>query len=301
MSSSPAPKDNSVELARIEARQAKEAREEQARKDAETRARFESALNSSYNGALDDAKQYFISRGLDPNEYIGAIQQGATSARNKVPDLAAAPGTYFDNLGATVYDQLNEGKRASLQRAINSFAGDGFATRRIASDSDDATLEAILQEQRASADKYLRNLLDRGVITNSGFTAGEADLDNQSYGARSRLTELGNQELESGRTAANNIATEARQRAANFNLGDQFDPYEYSTQLDKSFGDFFANLGNNLRAKVPTGLFSTSGLAGVAGAAQGQQNTKFNPAALAGVTDDETDDTKATNDLLSAF
>lgn len=299
MSAPAAPKDNSVQLAQIEAQQAREAREREAAEKAEARSRFESGLNSSYSGAIDDARSYFTSRGLNPDDFMAAIQRGATSARNKVPDLASAPGTYFDNLGASVWDNENTAKRSTLMRDINSFAGDGFATRRIASDSDDATLEAILQEQRVNADNYLRNLLDRGVITSAGFNAGSKDLDTQSYGARSRLTELGNQELERGRGEANNLATEARRRASNYNLGEQFDPYEYSGQLDQVFSNFFGNLGNNLRAKVPSGLFSTSGLANLAGAAQGAGNTAFNPQAVAGL-DDEDDET-ATNNLLSAF
>lgn len=300
MSAPAAPKDNSVELANIEAKQAREAREEAQRVAAEQRSRFEGSLNTSYSGAVDDARAYFLSRGLNPDDYIGAIQRGATSARNKVPDLASAPGTYFDNLGATVYEGERGAKRGTLMRDINSFAGDGFSSRRITSDSDDATLEAILQEQRQTADNYLRNLMDRGVITSTGYGAGTKDLDTQTYGARSRLSELGNQELERGRGEANSLAAEARQRASNYELGENFDPFEYSGQLDNVFSNFFQNLGSNLRAKVPSGLFSTSGLANIAGAAQGAGNTAFNPAALAGVEDDEDDET-ATNNLLSAF
>lgn len=299
MSSSPPPPDNSVELAKLEQQAAREARELEAKQAAEARARFEGQLGSAYTGAIDDARNYFVSRGLNPDDYVGAIQRGASSARGRVPDMAAAPQTYFDNLGASVYESERGGKRAELQRAINSFAPEGFSTRRIANDSDDATLEAILQEQRGTADSYLRNLLDRGVITASGYGAGTKDLDTQSYGARARLQELGNQQLEKGRGAANTIASEARQRAANYELGDTFNPFEYSGQLDQSFADFFGNLGSNLRAAVPSGLFSTSGLANIAGAAQGAQNTNFNPAALAGVNEDDDED-EETN-FLSAF
>lgn len=301
MSSSPAPKDNSAEMAKIEAEAARQAREEAAKQAAEQRARFEGSVGSAYSSAIDDAKAYFISRGLNPDDYIGSIQRGATSARNRIPDLASAPGTYFDNLGATVYDTERGAKRGTLQRDINSFAPEGFATRRIANDSDDATLESILQEQRGTADSYLRNLLDRGVINASGYAAGGKDLDTQSYGARSRLQEIGNQQLEKGRGEATNVANEARSRASNYELGDSFDPFEYGGRLNDVFSNFFANLGGDIRSKVPSGLFSTSGLANIAGAGQGAQNLKFDPNAIAGVNDDEEDDNTATNNLLSAF
>lgn len=300
MSAPAAPKDNSVELANIEAQRDREAREEATRKEAEQRSRFESTLNSSYNTALEDARNYFLSRGLNPDDYTGVIQRAANSARTQVPDLAAAPGTYFTNLGETAFGQEQESQRSKLLRAINSFAGDDFATRRIDPTSDDATLEAILQEQRASADEYVRNLLDRGVITGTGYEAAARDLEQQTYGARSRLNEVGNAELERGRGRANEIASGAKQRASNYTLGETFDPYAVQGQLDQAFADFFANLGNNIRAAVPAGLFSTSGLGNIAGAAQGAGNTAFNPAALAGLggEDDEDEEERA---LLSAF
>lgn len=301
MSAPAAPEDKSVELANIEAQRDREAREREAAQKAEERSRFENSLNTSYSSAIDDARNYFVQRGLDPDNYIGTIQKAATAARNRVPDMAAAPGTYFDNLGATVFDQEQGGQRAQLMRAINSFAGDGFATKRIANDSDDATLEAILAEQRSNADNYIRNLLDRGVITGSGYSAAEKNLNDQSHGARARLNEVGNSELERGRSKANEIANAGRTRASNFNLGETFDPYSVSSELDAAFGDFFKNLGGNIRAAVPAELFSTSGLAGVAGAAQGAGNTAFDPMALAGIMGANDDDDEEERALLSAF
>lgn len=300
MSAPAAPKDNSVELANIEAQRAREDRERKAQEDAANRSRFEGSLNSSYTSAIDDARNYFLQRGLNPDDYTGVIQRAATAARNKVPDMASAPGTFFENLGATAFDQEQSGQRAQHLRALNSFAGDGFATRRITSDSDDDTLAAILQEQRGSADAYIRNLLDRGVVTSSGYNAAKGDLDNQAYGAKARLTEVGNAELERGRGAVNQIANDAKSRASNYTLGDQFDPYETSGQLDNAFADFFANLGGNLRAAIPTGLFNTSGLANIAGAGMGAQNTVFDPKALAGITDDDDEDEEE-RAMLSAF
>lgn len=301
MSGGNPPPDNSDKVAQIEAQAARDAREQQAQQEAEKRSRFESSLNSAYSGSVDDARNYFISRGLDPDQYVGAIQRGATAARGRVPDLADAPGTYFDNLGATVYDQERDAARGRLQRSVNQFAPSDFATKRIASTADDATLAAILAEQRSSADQYVRNLLDRGVITNPGYAAAEKDLDTQAFGANARLNEIGNQVLETGRAGANDIANQARQGAANYELGDNFDPYSYSTQIDQSIADFFANLGGNIRSKIPASLFSTSGLAGIAGAAQGAQNTKFDPNAIAGLTANDNKDEEDQRAFLSAF
>jgi hypothetical protein len=296
MSGVQAPKDNSVKLFQMEQAAAREAQAAQEKKDAEARARFDSAVGSNYSTAIDDARAYFTSRGLNPDDYMADIQRAATSARNKIPDLAAAPGTYFENLGDTVYTGARDAKRGQFGRDINTFASDGFAKRRIGDTSDDAVLEAILNEQRGNANNYIKNLLDRGVITGSGYNAAMSDLDTQGYSARSKLNDIGMGVLEEGRGNANELAAEARTRAGNYDLGEQFNPFEYSGELDTLFADFLGNLNSNIRSKAPTSLFNTAGLANVAGAAQGAGNTAFNPRAIAGFLpdQDEEDDLELT-------
>lgn len=301
MSGGGVPQDNSVELAQMEQQAA---REERARRDAAdlaARQRWEQQLGSTFNNATTEAEQYFQSRGLDPSEYRGHISQAANRARSNVPDLASNPGTYFDNLGQSVFDTLQSGKRAENLRSINTFAPEGFASRRITNDVDDPFIEAILQEQRGNANTYLSNLRDRGVVTAGGYDAGLRDLDNQSYGAKAKLNELSLGELEKGRSSLSNIANRGRTAASNFELGSTFDPYSYSSEIDTTAADFFANLGNNIRAVAPKALFNTAGLPNIAGAAQGQQNTPFLPGVLAGINDNEEDEDALLRSALSAF
>jgi hypothetical protein len=301
MSGGGAPEDKSDKVAQIEAQQAADARAADAAKAEQQRNLFNSQVNSAYNTALDSARQYFISRGLDPDQYVPQITSTLNSERGSIPDLAANPGTYFTGAGETAYNTARDAQRGQLQRAINQFAPSGFETRKIGDTSDDATLAAILAEQRATADNYVRNLLDRGVINASGFASAESDLDNQAYGAKSRLQEIGNTVLQQGRSKITNLANEARSGAANFELGDNFDPYSYSTDIDAALNDFFTNLGGNIRGLAPTGLFNTAGLANIAGAAMGAQNLKFSPAALAGTSTKEEDDNANKTNFLSAF
>lgn len=278
-----APQDNSAEVARIEAAAAREAREAREREEAAELARFESALNSAYTNAVGSAEDFFVTRGLDPNEYRGQISEMANRLKGSVPHLDTSPGTYFDALGQRVFDRAEEGQRSQFMRDISQFAPSGFENRRITNDVDDAFIDSVLAERRGDAESYLRNLLDRGVITNSGFSSGLKDLDRQSLGATSRLNEIGLGLLEGGRTDASNIASEARSAASNFNLGEFFDPFEFQTDLNNHFGNFFDTLGDKIRTSAPTNLFDTSGLAGIAGAGQGAQNTPFDPQALAGI------------------
>jgi hypothetical protein len=301
MSGSPAPVDNSDKVAQIEAQSAKDAQAAQDAKDAAARTQFNTNVSGAYNSALAQAQQYFTSMGLDPNDYMPQITSTLSQDQSSIPDLASTPGSYFTGAGQTAYNSAQDAKRALLQREINQFAPSGFETKDIASTAGDATVAAILAEQRQSADNYVKNLLDRGVINSGGYQAAENDLSNQSYGAKARLQDIDNQVLQSGRTNISNLANEARSGAANYTLGDNFDPYDYSTQINSALQDFFTNLGGNIRGQVPTGLFSTAGLANLAGAAQGAQNLAFSPAALAGTTTTQEDKNNAPVNFANAF
>lgn len=284
-----APADNSHRAAQIEAQERREAREAEERRKAEERQLFENNLSAAYSTGISGAQDYFSSQGLDPNEYIAAIQSDANSARSRVPDLDGSPGTYFENLGASTFDRLQEAERAKAQRGIDTYAREGFATNRIANDADDPFLAAIIEEQFTDSDDYIRNALDRGVITQQGYDSALEELSGQRAGANARIQDIGLAELERGRGLLRDHATTARQGASQLRLGDGFDPYSYQANIDRTQADFFANLGANLRANAPENLFDTSGLLGIAGAAQGAQNTAFDPNGVAGLLDDDED------------
>lgn len=281
------PQDNSDKVAQIQAQEAAEARAAEERKAAEQRQQFESRLNSAYGTGIDSARNFFTSQGLDADQYMGKIQTAANSAKSRVPELDSSPGTYFDNMGTTLFEQLQEAERSKALRGIDSFAREGFATKRIANDTDDPFLNAILEERRAEADDYVRRLLDRGVVTQTGYQSAISDLDNQRAGADLRLQDIGLAELERGRGMLRDVASTGRSAASQLRLGDQFDPYEIQGQIDSTQADFFSKLAANLQANAPKNLFDTSGLAGIAGAAQGAGNTAFDPNATAGLFDEE--------------
>lgn len=295
------PKDNSDKVAAIEANAAREAREAQERKDAQARADFSNRLGAAYTTGLDSAKQYFASRGLNPDDYIGAITSQANSARASVPTLDEAPGSYFNNLGQMAYDNLKSAKQAQSLRAVNTLFGDNYATNRVTNDLDDATIAAILGEQQNTAEQYVNNLLNRGVITSAGAASALKNVQGQKATANARLDEIGRGILEGGRGKLNTIANEGRSKASSLDLGDIFDPAAYSSRADNEFSTFLQGLGQNLRAAAPSDLFNTSGLAGVAGAAQGAQNTKYDPNALAGIFDNDDEDKKNSSSVNSPF
>ena len=283
------PQDNSDKVAQIEAQAAREARQQQEEKDRQARQDFDARLTSAYGSGLEGARSYFASRGLNPDDYIGSITSAANAAKGNVPLLDSSPGTYFSSLGEQVYGAEQKARQAKELRALNSMFSDDYSTKRVSNDLDDATINAILGESQNTAENYVKNLLDRGVVTSSGYNSALKNVQSQRATANARLNEIGQGVLEGGRNKINQIINSGRSRASNLDLGDIFDPYSYQSQVDSEFNNFLQNLGTNLRAAAPTDLFSTSGLAGVAGAAQGAQNTVYDPKALAGIFDDEED------------
>lgn len=286
-----APKDNSDKVAAIEAQAAREAREAADRKAAQEKADFEARLAGGYNSGLQQARDYFTSMGLNPDDYIGAITNRANQVRGSVPIGDAAPGNYFNDLGKLVYDAERSAYQGKNTRTLNQLFGDDYADTRIGNNLDDDTIAAILGEKKGTAEQYVKNLLDRGVVTQSGYAAALKNVQDQQAGAQARLTELGNGLLAGGRTDLNKIITGAKGTAANLDLGDIFDPYSYQSKVDTEFQNFINGLGTNLRAATPSDLFSTSGLAGIAGASQGGQNTVYDPNAINGLFEDDDDDT----------
>lgn len=295
MSAPSMPPDNSlaVEQSRISAQ---ERAQEQARKEAADRKAELSGLRTSAVGnARNSANDYFTGQGLDPSEYSSQIDSKINSILGGIGQEDANPGSYFQNVGSDAFNYAQEGYRSKNQRALDKQFGPDFETNKIPFTLDDPYLSSIEAEQRSSADEIIRNMLDRGIITSSGYGAASKDLDSQAPGVRARLNEVGTTTLAQGQGSLKEIANQGRKTASNLSLGTQFDPYSYGSQADQAFNDFIGSLSDTIKSKLPGDLFSTSGLAAIAGAGQGAQNTKFNPGAAAGIFDDEEDDNNNTN------
>lgn len=287
MSAPSMPPDNSlqVEQARIAAQ---ERQKEQERVAAEQRKQELAGLRtSSAANARNSANSFFGSRGLDSGEYSNDIDSVINGILGGISPDDPNPGSYFNNIGETAYNTAEGNFRNKSQRDLDRLFAPNFETQKIPFTLDDPYLASIEAEQRAEADSIIRNMLDRGVITGSGYAAAGSDLDKQAPGVRSRLNEVGTTTLAQGQQGLKDVANRGRQTAGNLTLGTAFDPYSYGSEADQMFTDFISSLGDSIRAKTPGNLFQTAGLGAIAGAGQGAQNTIFDPNALSGITDDE--------------
>lgn len=290
MSAPSPPVDHSVEVKQMELEEARRQQEAQDAKDAQHKSDLLNLRNNARTSAGGNVNSYFASQGLDPTQYSSDINSYLDNVLSGINPEDENPGSYFKDAGSTVFNQLEAGARTKAGNDLDRIFSPSFETKRIPFTLDDPYLDSIEAEQRASADSIVKNMLDRGVITQSGYNAAESDLDKQSAGVKSQLNELGTTTIAGGQQKLKDVANQARQDAAGIHLGQTFDPTSYSADADQVFNDFINNLGTDIRAKVTGNLFNTTGLAALAGAAQGAGNTAYNPAAAAGVDQEDTTD-----------
>lgn len=246
---------------------------------------------SAGTAARGSASDYFTQQGLDPGQYGNAIQNTINQILAGISPDDPNPGSYFNNIGERIYGAEETGFRTRSGRSLDPIFGANFELGRIPYSLDDPYLAGIEGEQRSEADAIIQNMLSRGVITPTGQQAALADLERQEPTVRARLNEIGTGTLSGGQQSLRDIANRARQTASTLTLGSQFDPFAFSGEADTAFNDFINTLGDTLRSKVPGNLFNTAGLGAIAGAAQGPQNTPFDPNALRGLLNEEDEET----------
>lgn len=285
MSAPSPPPDNSMAIRQMEIDEARRKEEAQALKDKQHKEELLNLRNNARSSAGSQAQSYFSGQGLDASQFSGDINSYLDSVLAGINPNDENPNAYFKDAGQTVYNTLESGKRTKAQTDLDRVFAPNFETKRIPFTLDDPYLDSIQAEQRSSADSIIRNMLDRGVITQSGYNTAAADLDKQAAGVKTRLNELGTSTIAGGQGQLRDIANNARQDAAKLKLGSQFDPYSYSSDADRIFDEFITGLGDNIRSKVTGNMFNTTGLAALAGAGQGAGNTAYNPKAATGVID----------------
>lgn len=291
MSAPSPPPDNSMAIRQMEIEEAR--RREQAEK-AEKAARKEELTglrNSARSAASGNVRSYFNQRGVSPDEFSGDIESQLNNILAGIDSEDANPGSYFRDAGSQIYSDLETGRRNRASDDVDRIFGSNYDTRRIPFTLDDPYLSSIEAEQFTEADNIIRNMMTRGVLTQTGYNRARSDLENQRAGVRTRLNEFGTGVLSSGQQKLRDIANNARETAGSLRLSQSFDPYSFQTEADTQFDEFINTLGDQIRGRVgPGSLFSTEGMAALGGAAQGAGNNAFNPNAAQGIVEDDDDD-----------
>jgi hypothetical protein len=290
MSGSSPPPDNSLAVEQSRQAAQKEAQAAQDAKDAAHKAELGTLRGTARTGASGAVNDFFNSQGVDPSKYAGSIESQLNNILNGISPTDENPGAAFSGAPQSVYDNLQTAGRTKATQGVNQFLPAGYEMTRVQSTLDDPYLAGVEGEQYSDADKIIKNMLDRGVLTQSGYGSAQKDLETQRAGVRSRLNEIGTGLLTKEQQALRDIGNSARTTAGSLQLGADFDPNTYSHQADQSFNDFINSLGDSIRAQVPGQLFNTAGLAAIGGAGQGAGNTAYNPSAASGITTDDSAD-----------
>ena len=295
--------DNSDKVASIEAGRAREEREAAERERIRKETEFGASLDSSYRTAIEDAKRYFSDQGLDPEEYMSSINSAAQSKRGAVPRLDSNPGSYFEGLGGSVFEQLQSGRRSKSMRDLNSFAREGFARDKIADTADDSFINSTVEEQFLEAMGRLEGQKARGSLNDFGLSKAIADLTRQKTRASDELQGIGGAILEKGRTGLSNIANTGRSAINSLGLGDVFDPFKYSTDIDAETSSFFDTLGDRIKGSAPSDLFDVGAAYQRGGQSQGVRNNPYDREASTGMFNlfDQEEEDKKKKQPQSAF
>lgn len=236
--------------------------------------KFESDLASAVAQAENYGRSRIQQRGLDPNSYMGLLQQEINNIKSTIPSLDPSPKGYFtDNLADTVLDRERDRYRTDYRRQLESFAKPGFERDVFSDTSDDAIIDKIYEEQYGPATDTLMRSRARGTLSDSGLNYSLNQLGTMGTTVKSKMQDMGQSVLGNYRGELSKLASGGYDRAAGFNLGDTFDPNDYRTQLDTKKNDLMSRLEGDLRSTIGGNLFDTSALLSKAGAQQGMTAT----------------------------
>jgi len=172
--------------------------------------------------------------------------------------------------------------RQSAMQQLNSLFAPEFQNTALPNSLTDPLEQQVYGEQRGKADDYIKNLLKRGVITDTGYASAAKNLDEQGARVRTSLDDISNTLLSAERDKLAGIADRGRGVASALNVGDTFDINPYAGAYNTEIGSFQSSLPDRFKGSITGDLFDTKTLAALAGGAQGAGNQPFDPNALAG-------------------
>lgn len=229
--------------------------------------------NQAYNNALTYGTNRTNALGInDDYGIMDLYRTDLDAARGRIPTISDNPGSYFtpETTYTGAYNTALKRERTNLGNQLDEFAGYGFDKQAFADTADDDIISRILGEQRGDALMSLDSSLARGKINQFGYDRGLQDLNNMFLSGQSRANDLGGGVLEGYRGQLRTVADNARNRAANFDFGQNFDVGGIQNELSglrESLGGRME--GDILRAIGDTSFFDVSKLIGRAGERSG--------------------------------
>lgn len=266
------------ERARIaeEQRIAEEARA--AKEEEKKRGIFSSSTNAAYNNAKNYGTSRLRALGLDSMDdqfgILPAYYAELDTARSNIPDLDPNPGSYF---GSALFENALGAQRnvarQKLTRGYEDVLGPDFESELLADTADDPFIDRIVGEQYEDALTQLQRARDRGQLNDVGYEDAFKGLTQGRTGAAARAQGIGMGVLEKDREQLRNLDAQNRQRIADFDFGDRFDPRQATGRIRSKAAALGGGLEGELRnALGDTQFFDPNALITRGGRAQGMVN-----------------------------
>ena len=249
---------------------------------------FQGTKQTAYNNALASIQRQFQLQGIDPSQYMDTdIKPALNTAMNSIQDLAPNPASAFSpTMGTDILSGLTSGARTAANTQLNSAFAPNYANTLIPDSTLDPAVSGIVSSQFDPLSGQLINAQKRGTLTDTGYNAALAALNQKRAAATSQVNTLGQTILGTDRSGINDIITGAKNTAAGLNLGQSFDPSTYDTQAKTLAGTDLSNFSGALTNAVGGTQYATlSDLLNAGGAVQGANNpSAINPTGSLGAT-----------------
>lgn len=246
---------------------------------------FQTNKTQAYNDAMNQVLQTFKGQGLDPNQYMSYITPAMQQAQNSIPDLSTNIASYFPtSMGQTILNQATGDYRTGLTNQLNQTFNPMYSTNAVPTSTMDPAIQSILSSQFDPLSAELQNAQKRGTLTDTGYQAALAKMNQDKAAAQSQLQTLGQNILTGDRSALDTMISGARSDIANANLGSNLDPSQYVGQAGQMAAQDVSGFQGALQSAAGNTTFADiQDLLNAGGSVQGANNpTAANPNAIAG-------------------
>lgn len=253
-------------------------------KTAADRTTFNTNRQGAYDAALQDTLRSFSNAGVDPNAYrANYIDPTLSRTYNSIQDMDPNPyGAFPSSLGQTILNQATSDRRSQLSNQYNSIFNPNYSTTAIPDTTTGSYIDTIVNEQFDPLTAQLTNAQKRSTLTDTGYQAALARLNQKKSAARDTVSNLGANILSGYRSGLDDLISGGRSDISNLSLSGQFDPESYRTRANDLVARDMTNFGGALRNAVGNSQFADlTDLLNAGGAAQGANNpTATNPTGI---------------------
>lgn len=264
-----------------EAKRAEAARiaeeQRQAAEDAKARKATQASLSRIYGAGQDYGTRQVGSLGYaDTYGILDNFRAALDAAKARVPEMSTDVGSFFNyaDLFNTAKTDAQNTQRSKLSGDFANLTKPSWQTNYFADTADDAILEAILADQRASAENTLAAARARGQLSEGAYGYATNSLGNAATGARSTLEDLGLGVLGGYRDDLTGIADQYGDAITNYQLGQNVSMNDFTGQLRSKADALTGRMrGDIYNAVGDTELFDVNSLMAKGGASAGASNS----------------------------